>query len=521
MAPDSPSWHRWLLAVCLSLHVVVASVGISAPLLEHHAFRQTQTALTAYWTVRDGLRLASLTPVLGPPWSIPFELPVYQWAVAGAHALTGVPLDVTGRFASLAAFYLSLVPGYSLLRRLLGGGRQAAIVLCFVLASPTYLFWSRAFLIESTALLLGLVHVLSIVRAVERPTVRRTLVGASVGALSGMVKVTTFAVLLVPTALVVAARVLALVRARQRRLAVITSATALGCTVPGVVAVQLWTAWADSVKASGPYTAAMTSEKLQGWTFGTLEQRADPRLWWSWVVDNSGPAMILDVLPETTAALLGAVLLLGLLLSVRRRWRAVALAGSLVLAGPLLFFNLYRHDYYQYATGFGVSVLLSLPFIEALERSRGRYAAWARVVVSSAVLLCFAAYLSTPYFGMQRRLQDVETLRLAHFVAANTERDDVVVYLGFDWSSKYAYYSERRSLMLRTSKVETLEDPRFGLFLREVEREGRRVAAVVFTSRPHPELIRAVIARTAPTSSALSVRPPVLLLRYGDPVVDG
>jgi hypothetical protein len=64
------------------LFIALASVSYSAIIaftyanqapLDWYAFRQTQTALTAYWFMQEGFKLAYETPVGGRPWSIPFE----------------------------------------------------------------------------------------------------------------------------------------------------------------------------------------------------------------------------------------------------------------------------------------------------------------------------------------------------------------------------------------------------------------------------------------------------------------
>ena len=513
----SERWNRWLVCACLIAHAVNASIGLSAPLLEHHAFRQTQTALTAYWTVQEGVRLAYLTPVLGPPWSIPFEFPLFQWVVAGVHVLTGAPLDVTGRLVSLAAFYVSLVPGFALFRRLLGGERQATVALCFVLASPTYLFWSRAFLIESTALALAITHLLLVVRALERPRGWRIVAAALVGVVAGLVKATTLAVLLVPLALVVAVRLFGLARAHQFRRTAETAMVALASTVPGVVAVQVWTSWCDHVKRAGPYTASLTSDSLRAWNFGTFAQRLDPSLWWSWVVEKSGLAMTLRALPRPLGIVLGTAVVAGVVWSLRRYWNVVVIASATILAGPLLFFNLYRHDYYQFVTGFALSLLVAVPFLAMIEAPAWKVARAGKALATGTLLLFLAAYPATRYFQRQLRGYDIETLRVAKFVADHTDREDVVLYLGFDWTSKYAYYSERRSLMLREAKLETLEDPRFERFCRDVAREHRRVTAVVFSARPRREVVRRLVAIFRPSTATLSAQPPVLLLGFSQP----
>src|ERR1700730_19303248 len=84
-ASNSP-WLRFLsalLALAFVHALVVLFLGIDKPLLDLHYFRQTQTALSAYWILKGGPWLAYETPVLGFPWAVPFEFPVYQLLAAG------------------------------------------------------------------------------------------------------------------------------------------------------------------------------------------------------------------------------------------------------------------------------------------------------------------------------------------------------------------------------------------------------------------------------------------------------
>lgn len=86
------------------------------PLLESHGFRQPQTALSAYW-LRDGADfLRYITPALGYPWSVPFELPWYQWLAAHLSALTGLELDPSGRLVSLIFSIATIWPAAAILR---------------------------------------------------------------------------------------------------------------------------------------------------------------------------------------------------------------------------------------------------------------------------------------------------------------------------------------------------------------------------------------------------------------------
>lgn len=74
---------------CFVTNLLLTTRGWNLPILDAHAFRQTQTALTSYWFVQEGFKLDYITPVLGPPWEIPLEFPLYQWIAAALHQVSG------------------------------------------------------------------------------------------------------------------------------------------------------------------------------------------------------------------------------------------------------------------------------------------------------------------------------------------------------------------------------------------------------------------------------------------------
>jgi hypothetical protein len=73
-----------LLFVCVALCSLWALTREwGKPLLDLHSFRQTQTAISAYYMVGNpSVFLDYITPVLGKPWRIPMEVPFYQWIFA-------------------------------------------------------------------------------------------------------------------------------------------------------------------------------------------------------------------------------------------------------------------------------------------------------------------------------------------------------------------------------------------------------------------------------------------------------
>src|SRR5437016_95834 len=104
--------------VCLAVFLYTARSGWWNRIVDGEPFREAQTAITAYYMVGQAPRLDYETPVLGPPWSIPFELSLYQWAVAGIVTVFHTPLPQTGRAVSMGMFLLTLVPLWFVLREL-------------------------------------------------------------------------------------------------------------------------------------------------------------------------------------------------------------------------------------------------------------------------------------------------------------------------------------------------------------------------------------------------------------------
>jgi hypothetical protein len=74
--------YFFLLAVACFLYAAFIALRYAHQLpLDLYSFRQTQTAITTYWLGINGFSLNYETPVVGPPWSIPFEFPLYQYMV--------------------------------------------------------------------------------------------------------------------------------------------------------------------------------------------------------------------------------------------------------------------------------------------------------------------------------------------------------------------------------------------------------------------------------------------------------
>lgn len=432
-----------IAAILVAVLVHLPSLG--QPLLEAHGFRQSQTAFTALLFHEQGIDLLHpKLPVLGAPWEVPLEFPLFQ-ALASAVMDLGADPDVATRATGLVAFVVTAWLTWVLARRT-AGERAGLIALAAFLFSPLALLWSRAALIEYLATALALAYVLSALRWLEgRSSTASWAAAAAFGALAMMVKVTTGVLFLVPIL------VLGAIELRKRHVAgTLRPAAVLGLGLVIALPVGaglLWTRHADAIKSASEFTVWLASGNLMDWNFGTLAQRLDVGSW----VALAGRSNI---------AAFGGLLAIWTPLTLAGGFRSpvwgIALASVLaVWAGPLVFTNLYYiHDYYLtaispfIAVGFGIGFawLARQVWVVRSWRLRGRWLATACLGVWVADVV-----LSVGYWGVQYRgVVDPEgVLVAARAIDRQTGPDDRVVVTGRDWSPAALYYARRWGLMWR------------------------------------------------------------------------
>jgi hypothetical protein len=470
--PPTPTWRRHVtpgrvfFVACLLHALWAVSLGWDHTICDFHPFRQTQTALSAYWMVGRPPQLAYETPVLGPPWSIPLEFPVYQWTVAGLVTALGTPLEPTGRFVSVAFFLLTLVPANLILRRFGVSAEGRLIILGLFLLSPFYLFWSRTFMIESTALFLSVSYLAAVQAALESPRPLRVGAALLFGGLAGPVKVTTFAAFLLAAGLL-AVRAWWLgrradpgARGAARRLA----PALLLLTFP-VVTTVMWTHFADVQKERNPLGKGLTSANMRDWNFGTLERRADPTLWRTFAEQA---VQAVDV-PLLLIGVAGALLAPG-------RRALIAACLVLFLTPFLVFTNLFRHEYYPYANNIFLVVAAGLGVVGFVEANRLLRALAPAVLLGLFGVECYRHY---QWYGPILDYNDPLQREVGRAIERATQEDEVLVGLGFDWTSELAFYSKRRTLMRTGTTADGLRA--FPECLAQLE--GYRVGAVVIKTK--------------------------------------
>lgn len=414
-------------------------IGIDHPALDAYAFRQTQTALSTYWLWREGFHLVYETPVLGSPWAIPYEVPIYQWLVALLRTL-GVPIDIGGRLISFFFYIATLYPLWILTRALNLGRSVWLAVAVLYLASPFYVYWSRTIMIESCALFFS-VAMLALIASYLNDRRGITLALAFIaGSLAVLTKSTTF------PAFAFLAGILVLARGwQERRQGQVSGARvqpfvlALAALATSLAVGVLWVWYTDSIKAENPFGAQLTSVNLAHFNYGSWSQRFSAEFWRDAIWERALPEIF------GYAVLLAGVAAAAALQS--RRYAGLMLAALAGFLLPfLLFTNLhFVHSYYQNANALLALIAVALGIAAIAELGQPLLAGIVLAVVVAGQLAFFhAKYVPT----IEADFTKTPIYLVSQSVREHVREGDALLVLGADWSSEIPYYSERKSLAL-------------------------------------------------------------------------
>ncbi|MBI2513707.1 MAG: glycosyltransferase family 39 protein [Opitutae bacterium] len=424
-----------LFVLALAFHAWGMSVGWESKSLPGVEYRQAQTALSAYWIKQENnFSLAYPTPVLGKPWSAPMEFPLYQWSVVLAGKATGWGLTKAGRAVSMACFYLTLPAIFLLLGRWRVAPGRRGLVLALLASCPFYIFYARAFLIETMALMFAVWFWVAFERAVKTRRAGWLALAAVAGTGAGLVKVTTFLLYLLPAGAWALARLWRGRRDGRWRVDLGWMAAALA---PAFAATLWWVGQADAIKALNGLADFLNSVHMRTFNFGNNELRLSPALWgmkWRIVRDE------LTWLPFV-AACVPVLWVAG-----RHRWRAVAFCATVFVAPLAVFPILYAyHDYYYVANTVFLMLAIGLVLVGVSETPRWR---WLGPGLAALLVAGQAFYYVEHYYPTQAAILSGGnglTLSLRRLTAP----DEVLAIAGQDWNAMTPYYAQRRALMLR------------------------------------------------------------------------
>ena len=417
-------------------------------------FREGQTAITSYYLAAgESPFFAYEVPVLGRPWGMPMEFPLFQWVAA---QLGGTNIDTlrwAGRLLSLSFFGGCLCIAGLIGRRLPVEREDRLALVALLAAAPIFVAYSTAFLIESFALFFALAYLFFYLKLREKVGFASLLLVCTFGIIASLSKPTTWA----PFAgLIILATVIDLLihyktKAPFKRLVLGILIPVVAIAVP-LIAGLVWVHYGDAVKMNNPLARGLTSGGLSDWNYGTLSQKLSPAVW----------AVILGKQSIMSLGVAGLLIPFVLMGSVWAAWKQKRMIGTLIyllvaiasyISAPVVFTNLhFRHDYYLFANGFFliVAFVLSLNLLRPIFSPK---------LISTIYLFSIFSVMLVGFGYMVLRKSLMEPQENAVMSTLQSiEGVGGVIYFGFDWSSKMPYELERRGLMLSPQEI---TDPKY------------------------------------------------------------
>lgn len=400
---------------------------ISNPLREtEHGFRQCQTAISTYWLIQDGFKLAYETPILGPNWSIPIEFASFQYVVAFVVKIINSPLDITGRIISILFFYGCLFWVFKILKELKFHSDFLYLSLSIILINPIYCFWPRAFLYETTALFLSLGFVFYAIKYFDTQKYKYLIFSFIFGIFAAPTKITTF---LVYVSFVGFLFIYIYLKNANTKSFILTT---LIIICPIIISF-LWNYYADSFKINHLIAYKLTSKvHLTDWILSDLNFRFSKETWIKILYDSK---FIIYVFP------------LFIVLFFLKFWKNALICLCFWIL-PLLFFTklYYVHGYYNVANGVFLSLFVSF-ILYSIFKIEKIWALPIMLFIFGFITIDYKLKFNENYLpSLNGKYDDIffTSKSLQKYVKPN----QTFIIFNSDWHSELPYYSQRKAIMI-------------------------------------------------------------------------
>ncbi len=456
-----------ILGVIL-LSIVPRLISIDQNLLDIQPFRQTQTAITVWNYTQEGFNFFNYqTPIFGPPYQAPFELPVFQ-SFAFFFTKLGVNnIEVACRLANILFYALSALLLSAVVSKLIKNNLITFLTIlqyCFI---PFAICWSRNVTIEYCSLAFCLFYVFLFLKIREITGIRRYLFIAFtciIGCLAYCIKLTTsFPFVLLISILLVSEflkEILPIFK-EKKFLKFIFSKSSFKYAiivffvflVPFIM-MYLWVRHSDILKMQSSFSYITTSSSLRDWNFGTWDDKTTISNWFT-LFNRIG----FGIVPFT-------LLLVVIPSFFKNQFRSIQLklvfSVMLVFITIFIFFNLYFvHDYYLVAVlpflsvCFALAFFLSQNYFQTLGVFRNKNVSTFILVVFSSLPFFLSKGMDfskeyTRFIWSKTTNSDYPQFVLGQEVQKQTKNKEKVIFTDYEWSSEMLYYSKRKGLMWTT-----------------------------------------------------------------------
>ena len=435
-----PLFLAVLFCTALVVHFHFATRNWHYRFMAGHEFRQTQTALIAHYIdAENNFGPDYSVPILGKPWVLPLEFPLYEWAVVGLSRATHLPQFEAARAISLSCFYLTLPALFLLLGQLgLDRSRRLFVLACTLLC-PVYIFYARAVLIDPMALMCSVWFLAAFTRMLRNRSWAWLPVVVFAGTAAGLIKSLVWFVWVLPAACYGVWHLWRDARHGGLRPALRTCIWGLGSALVPFAVALWWARYTDAIKAAHPAASIFTSANLARDNYGTfsLAAHVSPETW-----RNLFVCWQQSLLPPWAFALF-IVPGIAFLPAWRKR---IAGAASLFLIAQLTIPLAYAlQDYYFYAANLFAVAAVAFVFLGLLDSRLPRPFAAALLLVP---LIAFYATYRATYFPWAQ-VRSPGGSGLTESIKSYTPPGSVIIGAGNDWNAIIPYYTERKALMIR------------------------------------------------------------------------
>ena len=479
---------------------------IGSDILGHYHFRQTQVGSVILGFEDNSNLIGYKHPVLGPPWMVPMEFPLYQFIVARVSDVFGSNIIETGRFINaisvlIIALTINSAGKYFKLPQLL-----VFFIVLFICLSPHLIYWTFALMIEVFTLMLCILGLYLSIRAIESENIFLVVLAMLIMVAASLSKVTTFIPFALALILYFTGRWLLILKNKWKSSEVEFSSFALEYTrnlasfgfitlFPATVLGWMFVGYSDAIKAQNPLTAFLVSENLKTFTFG---KQSDFILSMRYLFTDFRFPGIPSLMEMFFGKFCIFFLVVGFLgwLRLRKFWVVGAFTILMFLSGPLIFKNLYEVHFYYWVANFAfLSAFIAVgwysitTFIEDYlpENTVFKNYRW----VSLVFVTILFAYSSIPFYKwyyVKAEPKNAYVKAVGQAIKDNVNEDGIVLVFGEDWNSAVQFYSDRRLIMIKGGYKAKLEPALKLLDYHDLSFSG---AAICGKSRPNTnEIIR-------------------------------
>jgi 4-amino-4-deoxy-L-arabinose transferase-like glycosyltransferase len=453
---------RWILIALVSFSLIPRLINLDQSLLDLQPFRQTQTAMTVWMFLTEGVDLFNYqTPIFGPPFYAPFEFPLYQYFAVLIFRLGISDIEIASRITTILFYILSCWSLYKVIHLLFKSRKVTLLTLVHFCFTPFSINWSRAVTIEYCALFFCLLtlYFFLLLRTKHAQNYWHLMLGTLIACLAFSIKLTTAYPYVLFMFLVFgydSFKQLKLLKKNssfsQLRLQfwpLILKGILFFVLPFGLM--YLWVRHTDLLKMESAFSYVTTSSSLKDWNFGTWDDKLS---WNNWMV----------IFNRINNSLLPFMLAIPLIVYfTRASGQHFRKYVFLLLFFPLVtiatFFNLYyQHDYYLAALMPFFSILFALSMLAFVEFLwvpffRKNYKIYTMFMAAGLVLLIYTFVNDDSnkeyyrYLYSTNQQSDYEQYVLGQAIAKTTKPDELVIVTDFEWSSEVLYSAKRKGLM--------------------------------------------------------------------------